>query len=69
MKHWGMGEGRGFKTYGWAAQALVVAPGAERVEVEEVEVIEEELDWAAARVKPAAKRKVVSCMVYGRESL
>jgi len=55
---------------GWAAQALVVPTGAERVEVDEVEVIEEEeVDWAAARVKPAARRKVVSCMVYGRESL
>jgi hypothetical protein len=75
--HW---RGKGFQTYGWAAQALVVASGAETIEVEvkededkededkeEVEVEVE--DWAATRVKPVARRTMVSFMVYSRESL
>jgi hypothetical protein len=70
--HW---RGKGFQTYGWAAQALVVASGAETTEVEvkededkeEVEVEVE--DWAATRVKPVARRTMVSFMVYSRESL
>jgi hypothetical protein len=43
----------------------VVATAAEDVGVE---VMVEE-DWAAARVKPAATTRVVSCMMYGRENL
>lgn len=41
---------------------------ATAVEEVEVEVMVEE-DWAAARVKPAATKRVVSCMMYGRENL
>jgi hypothetical protein len=54
----------GEKTYDWAAQALVVAPAAAVVEVVKAEgnVVEDE-DWAAARVKPRATTRVVSCMV------
>ena len=50
------------EAYGWAAQALEVATGAEETRVE-VEI------WAAARVRPAARARVVSCMVYSRKSL
>jgi hypothetical protein len=54
------------KAYAWAAQALEavgVPIGAEEVEVG-VEVIV----WAATRVKPAARTRVVSCMVYSRKT-
>ena len=51
------------EAYGWAAQALAVATAAEEVGVE-VEVVV----WAAARVKPAARARVVSCMVYSRKT-
>lgn len=54
------GELEILEAYGWAAQALAVATAAEEVGVE-VEV------WAAARVKPAARARVVSCMVYSRK--
>jgi hypothetical protein len=64
------------ETYGWAAQALELATGAEEAEAEveaeveaeaevEVEVMEV---WAAASVKPAARARVVSCMVYSRKT-
>lgn len=56
------GELEILEAYGWAAQALEVATGAEEVEVE-VEV------WAAASVKPAARARVVSCMVYSRKNV
>jgi hypothetical protein len=53
------------ETYGWAAQALEVATAVKEVEeVEEVKVVV----WAAARVKPAARARVVSCMVYSRKA-
>jgi hypothetical protein len=40
------------------------------VVVDDEEVVDaDEEDWAAARVKPAARRKVVSCMASGTKSL
>ena len=47
--------------YGWAAQALELPAGAAEVEVA---TGVEDVVWAAARVKPAARTKAVSCMVY-----
>ena len=55
------------EAYGWAAQALEVATRAEEVEVG-VEVGVEVEAWAATRVKPAARARVVSCMVYSRKT-
>jgi hypothetical protein len=56
------------EAYGWAAQALELATGAEEVEVEGgVKVVEVEV-WAAASVKPAARARVVSCMVDSRKT-
>lgn len=67
-----MPKGGRIEAYGWAAQALEVATGAEKVEVEVEEEAEEEVEevevWAAARVKPAARARVVSCMVYSRKT-
>jgi hypothetical protein len=62
------GELEMLEAYGWAAQALEVPIGAAEVEVKaEVEV--EVVVWAAARVKPAARTRVVSCIVYSRKTL
>jgi hypothetical protein len=55
--------------YGWAAQALEVPIGAEEVEARvEVEVEVEVVVWATARVRPAARTRVVSCMVYSKKT-
>jgi hypothetical protein len=64
------GELEILEAYGWAAQALEVATGAEEVEVEAEVKAEAEVEvWAAASVKPAARARVVSCMVYSRKNV
>ena len=54
------------RAYAWAAQVLEVL--GVPIGAEEVEAGVEVVFWAAARVKPAARTRVVSCMVYSRKT-